>query len=152
MSKSKTQVSVKVHQDVKEGMDDYADEQNLNRSQTVEEIYHQWGTLTNYGENHPDLITERLATDPLDERPDSTLAGWLWRARQDIHTFVLVALVGLLVSTMTGSAVIWFGAQLLAVSYSLAVLLVAVDTVLLRDRITLRLMDISDRVTVEVDT
>jgi len=31
------------------------------------------------------------------------------------------------------------------------VLLVAVDTVLLRDRITLRLMDISDRVTVEVD-
>ena len=90
-------------------------------------------------------------TGPLDERPDSTLAGWLWKARQDIHTFVLVALVGLLVSTMTGSVVIWFGAQLLAVSYSLAVLLVAVDTVLLRDRITLRLMDISDRVTVKVD-
>ena len=91
-------------------------------------------------------------THPLDERPDSTLAGWLWKARQDIHMFVLVAVVSLLVSTLTASAVIAVGAQLLALAYALAVLLVAVDTVLLGDRITLRLMDISERVNVEVDT
>jgi len=90
-------------------------------------------------------------TGPLDERPDSTLAGWLWKARQDIHTFVLVAVVSLLVSTLTASVVISVGAQLIALAYALAVLVVAVDTVLLRDRITLRLMDLSDRVTVEVD-
>jgi len=47
--------------------------------------------------------------------------------------------------------VISVGAQLIALAYALAVLVVAVDTVLLRDRITLRLMDLSDRVTVEVD-
>ena len=154
MSDKKTQVSVKVHQEVKEGFDDYAERQNLNRSQTVEEVYHQWGQLTSYGETHPDVIEAELEennTGPLDERPESTLAGWLWKAREDTHTFVLVAVVSLLVSTLTASAVISLGAQLLAVSYSLAVLLVAVDTVLLRDRITLRLMDISDRVTVSVD-
>ena len=124
--------------DLDDEFEDYRTTRDMNNSEALRE-------LVRVG-----LAEER--TDPLDERPDSTLAGWLWQARQDIHTFVLVAVVGLLVSTLTTSAVISVGAQLLALGYSLVVLLVAVDTVLLRDRITLRLMDISDRVTVEVDT
>ena len=81
MSKSKTQVSVKVHQEVKDGMDEYADEQNLNRSQAVEEIYHQWGELTENGSIHPQLVKAR----------NDTTNSLIVSARQDKLTYVVAA-------------------------------------------------------------
>ena len=89
-------------------------------------------------------------TGPLDDRPESALAGLLWDARRDIHTFVLISLVAVGLSMLTsGLASVAFG--VLAGCYALTVFLGAADSLLLNDRLTLRLMDVSDRVTVEVE-
>ena len=90
-------------------------------------------------------------TGPLDERPDSTLAALLWNARRKTHTFVMVALVSVVLMLITTGMVSFvFGG--LAVSYAVVVILAAVDKFVLNNSLTVRLMDISDRVTVEVDT
>ena len=139
MAKSKgTPRTARLKGDLDDEFEAYRTERDMNNSEALRELVR--------------VGLKEVRADPLDSRPESFLVGQLWQARQDIHTFVLVAVVSLLVSTLTGSPVISLAAQLLALGYALVVLLVAVDTVLLRDRITLRLMDISERVNVEVDT
>lgn len=88
-------------------------------------------------------------TGPLDDRPESALAGLLWDARRDIHTFVLIVLVSIGLSVLTSgiASMVFLG---IAGLYSLTVSVGVVDALVLNNRLTLRLMDISDRVTVEV--
>lgn len=93
-------------------------------------------------------LAEKRA-DPLDDRPDSALAGLLWDARRDIHTFVLISLVALGLSLMT-TGVISAGFSAVSALYALTVVVGGLDALVLDSRLTLRLMDISDRVTVEV--
>jgi len=76
-----------------------------------------------------DLIRTGLKekrSDPLDDRPDGLLAGLLWDARRDFHTFVLVALVALLLSTLTAPPVSWVFSGV-AFLYALSVAVGAID-------------------------
>jgi len=94
-------------------------------------------------------LAEKRA-DPLDDRPNSLLAGLLWDARRDIHTFVLISLVALGLSFMT-TGVVSLGFSAVAALYALTVTVGGIDALVLDSRLTLRLMALSDRVTVEVD-
>ena len=69
---------------------------------------------------------EEVRSDPLDDRPGGLLAGLLWDARRDFHTFVLVALVALLLSTLTAPPVSWVFSGV-AFLYSLSVAVGAID-------------------------
>jgi len=89
------------------------------------------------------LVRSGLAeanTDPLDDRPDGTLAGLLWDARRDIHTFVLITVLSLGFSMLT-TGVISLGFLTLAGSYALTVLVGAIDALVLDRRVTLWLTE-----------
>jgi Arc/MetJ-type ribon-helix-helix transcriptional regulator len=73
---------------------------------------------------------------PLADRPDTVLAGLLWDARRDIHTFVLITLVSAFATSVTGGiAATVFGA--IAVLYALTVTVGIIDAVVLNSSLTL---------------
>ena len=94
-------------------------------------------------------LDEKL-TDPLDDRPDTLLAGLLWDARRDLHTFVLIALVATGLSFLT-AGVVSTGFLTVAGLYALTVTVGAIDAAVLNSRLILAAMELEDRVTVEVD-
>ena len=73
---------------------------------------------------------EAEQTDPLDERPDSPIAGLMWDARRDVHTFVLAGAVCFLVAQLV-SGVVGFGFLALAGCYALTVTIGTIDSLLL---------------------
>jgi Flp pilus assembly protein TadB len=81
---------------------------------------------------------ERERQDPLDDRPDTRLAGLLWDARRDIHLFVLIALVATTASLLT-TGVVSSGFLIVAAGYALTVVVGAIDAVVFDRGLTLRL-------------
>lgn len=93
----------------------YRDEKEMNNSEALRELIRSG-------------LNEKRS-DPLDDRPSGLLAGLLWDARRDFHTFVLVGLVAVLLSTLTsGIPSLLFGA--VAVLYALTVAVGAADAAL----------------------
>lgn len=73
---------------------------------------------------------------PLDDRPETTLAGLLWDARRDIHTFFAVSLLAAVLSVLTGGLLeVAFGT--LSLLYLLTVTVGFVDGAILSNSITL---------------
>jgi len=70
-----------------------------------------------------------VRSDPLDDRPSGLLSGLLWDARHDFHTFVLVTLVAVLLSTLTTGVVSWVFSGV-AFLYAFTVAVGAVDKAL----------------------
>jgi hypothetical protein len=80
---------------------------------------------------------EEKKKHPLDDRPDTRLAGLLWDARRDIHTFVLIAVLSLAAGVFsTGLASSLFLA--VAAGYGLTIFVGAVDALVLDRGLTLR--------------
>jgi hypothetical protein len=73
---------------------------------------------------------EAKRSDPLDDRPDSRVAGLLWDARRDVHTFVLAGAVCFLVAQLV-SGVVATGFLALAGGYALTITVATVDSLVL---------------------
>jgi len=83
---------------------------------------------------------------PLDDRPDTRLAGLLWDARRDIHTFVLIAVLSAAAGVLsTGLASSVFLA--VAFGYALTIVVGAIDALVLDHGLTLRLAEVEGRQT-----
>lgn len=81
---------------------------------------------------------EESKAHPLDDRPDTALAGLLWDARRDVHTFVLIGVMAAVGSTIaTGVLASLFSA--IAVGYALTVVVGAIDYLVLDRKVTLKL-------------
>lgn len=80
------------------------------------------------------------AADPLDDRPDGLLAGLLWDARRDIHTFVSISLVATGLSFLT-AGVVSVGFLIVAGLYALTVLVGSIDALVLDRGLTLKLAE-----------
>jgi hypothetical protein len=103
-----------------------ADEENRSKSQMIQRLIETG--LEHYGDQGDD--------GPLADRPDTVLAGLLWDARRDIHTFVLITLVSAFATSVTGGfAATVFGA--IAVMYALTVTVGIIDAVVLDSSLTL---------------
>lgn len=105
---------------------DYRDEKDMNNAEALRELVRAG-------------LSEKRA-DPLDDRPDGLLAGLLWDARRDIHTFVLISLVAVGLSFLTGGLV---SAGFLTVAglYALTVVVGAIDVLILDRGLTLKLAE-----------
>jgi len=122
--------------ETEEDFQKFRDQNDMNNSEALRELVRTG-------------LSEKRA-DPLDDRPDSLLAGLLWDARRDLHTFVLISLVALGMFFLTSGFVsLAFG--VVASMYGLTIFVGAVDAVVLEKRLTLPSADASDHETAEVD-
>ena len=107
-------------------------------SELLEEFeqYKENNGFTSRAETMRHLMREQLQGDPLDDRPETTLAGLLWDARRDIHTFFAVSLLAAVLSVLTGGLLeLAFGT--LSLLYLLTVTVGFVDGAILSNSITL---------------
>jgi len=112
MAKDSPTRSTRFNEDLDDDFEKFRDVNDMTNSEAVR-------TLVRTG-------MDEVRSDPLDDRPDGLLAGLLWDARRDFHTFVLVALVALLLSTLTAPPVSWVFSGV-AFLYALSVAVGAID-------------------------
>ena len=122
--------------DLDDNFETYRDAKDMNNSEALRELVR--------------VGLEEKRADPLDDRPDTLLAGLLWDARRDLHTFVLIALVATGLSFLT-TGVVSTGFLIVAGLYALTVTVGAIDAAVLNSRLILAAMQLEDRVTVEVE-
>lgn len=87
---------------------------------------------------------EQKRSGPLDERPDGTLAGILWEARRDVHTFVLIGIMCTLLMVLTTG---WVSALagVIAALYAVTVIVAAIDALAFGSQVTIRLAEWAER-------
>jgi hypothetical protein len=121
---------------MEEEFTDYRDEKDMNNAEALRELVRAG-------------LSEKRA-DPLDDRPDTRLAGLLWDARRDLHTFVLITVLSLAFwSLTTGLVSLLF--LTVSVLYALTVTVGTIDAVLLDSRTILWLTERSNTGTAEVE-
>lgn len=98
------------------------------------EEYKEENGFTSRAETMRHLMREQLHGDPLDDRPETLLAGLLWDARRDIHTFFAVSLLAAVLSVLTGG-LLEIGFAVLSLSYLLTVTVGFIDAVVLSNSI-----------------
>ena len=119
-------ITARVPEQLADTIDTMADDEDRSRSEMIQRLVETG--LEHYGDQDGD--------GPLAERPDTVLAGLLWDARRDIHTFVLITLVSAFATSVTGGiAATVFGA--IAVLYALTVTVGIIDAVVLDSSLTL---------------
>lgn len=92
---------------------------------------------------------EEAHKDPLDDRPETTLAGLLWDARRDVHKFLIAGVLAFLAGQLA-TGFVATGFFLVAGSYALTVTVAGIDALLL-DSALLRHVVSSDTDPVGVD-
>jgi len=122
--------------ETEEDFQKFRDQNDMNNSEALRELVRTG-------------LSEKRA-DPLDDRPNSLLAGLLWDARRDMEVYVFITVACYALATLT-TGFISGVLMLLFASYGLTVGVGAVDALVLDSRFTLWLMDLSDSVTVEVE-
>ena len=73
---------------------------------------------------------EEANKDPLDDRPETTLAGLLWDARRDAHKFLIAGVLAFLAGQLA-TGFVATGFFLVAGSYALTVTVAGIDALLL---------------------
>ena len=119
-------ITARVPEQLADTIDTMADEEDRSRSAMIQRLIEEG--LDGYGDQDGD--------GPLADRPDTVLAGLLWDARRDIHTFVLITLVSVFATSVTGGiAATVFG--VIAMLYALTVTVGIIDAVVLDSSLTL---------------
>ena len=119
-------ITARVPEQLADTIDTMADDEDRSRSAMIQRLIEEG--LDGYGDQDGD--------GPLADRPDTVLAGLLWDARRDIHTFVLITLVSVFATSVTGGiAATVFG--VIAMLYALTVTVGIIDAVVLDSSLTL---------------
>lgn len=72
---------------------------------------------------------EERRKDPLDDRPDTVLAGLLWDARRDVHKFLIAGVLAFLAGQLA-TGLVATGFFLVAGGYGLTVTVAGLDAML----------------------
>jgi len=115
MAKDNTTRGTRLPDEMDADFEAYRDANEMNNSEALRELV---GTGLDEKRN-----------DEFAERPDSWVAGLLWDARNEIHTFVFVTLVAYLLSTLT-AGLMSTGFEVVAFLYALTFLVGVADGLL----------------------
>lgn len=77
---------------------------------------------------------EEANKDPLDDRPETTLAGLLWDARRDVHKFLIAGVLAFLAGQLA-TGFLAGGFFLIAIGYGFTVSVAGLDALLLDSRL-----------------
>jgi hypothetical protein len=108
--------------------DDFAEFRDTNDMTTSEALR----TLVRTG-------LEEHRKDPLDDRPETALAGLLWDARRDVHKFLIAGVLAFLASQLA-TGLVATGFFLVACGYALTVTVAGLDAMLLDSALLRRVM------------
>jgi len=137
MAKDNPTRSTRFPEDLDEEFEAYRDMNEMNNSEALRELVRAG--------------IEEKKKDPLDDRPDSLLAGLLWDARHQIHLWVFIMTLATLGTVAASGAPVTAVFIVIASFYALTVVVGAVDALVLDRAFTLRLADCAADVPDEVD-
>jgi hypothetical protein len=106
------------------------------------EEYKENNGFTSRAETMRHLMREQLHQDPLDDRPDTVLAGLLWDARRDVHKFLIAGILCFLAGQLA-TGLVATGFFLVACGYGLTVTVAGLDAMLLDSALLRRVVSSS---------
>jgi hypothetical protein len=113
------------------------------------EEYKENNGFTSRAETMRHLMREQLHGDPLDDRPDTVLAGLLWDARRDVHKFLIAGVLAFLAGQLA-MGLVATGFFVVAGGYGFTVTVAGLDAMLFDSALLRRVTSSStDRIQVE---
>ena len=113
-------------------------------SELLEEFkeYKENNGFTSRAETMRHLKRAQHHQDPLDDRPDSVLAGLLWDARRDVHKFLIAGVLAFLAGQLA-TGLLATGFFLVTCGYMLTVTVAGLDALLLDSALLRRIVSSS---------